>query len=85
MNRRTVITALAAVALAGPAAVARAATALVRHTDEEWRKLLAPESYEVLRHAHTERPFSSPLDEEKRAGTYSCAGCDPALFSSKTK
>ena len=64
---------------------ARAAGALVTHTDEEWRRLLPPESYEVLRHEGTERSFSSPLDEEKRAGTYFCLGCDLALFSSKTK
>jgi peptide-methionine (R)-S-oxide reductase len=83
MKRSTVLTALAAFALA-PAAV-RAAAVKVTHTDAEWRKLLPPDAYEVLRHAHTERPFSSPLDEEKRAGTYACAGCDLALFSSKTK
>ena len=83
MTRRTVLTALAAVALAPSAA--RAATTKVTHTDAEWRKLLPPDTYEVLRHAHTERAFSSPLDEEKRAGTYFCAGCDLALYSSKTK
>jgi peptide-methionine (R)-S-oxide reductase len=82
MNRSTVLTAIAGLVLAGPAA-ARAAQ--VAHSDAEWRKLLPPESYEVLRHAGTERPFSSPLDEEKRSGTYVCAGCDLALFSSKTK
>ena len=82
MNRSTVLTAIAALVLAGPAA-ARAAQ--VTHSDAEWRKLLTPESYDVLRHAGTERPFSSPLDEEKRRGTYACAGCDLALFSSKTK
>ena len=82
MKRSTVLTAIAGLVLAGPG-VARAAQ--VTRTDEQWRKLLPPEAYEVLRHAHTERPFSSPLDEEKRAGTYSCAGCDLALFSSKTK
>jgi peptide-methionine (R)-S-oxide reductase len=82
MKRSTVLTAIAGLVLAGPG-VARAAQ--VVRSDAEWRKLLPPEAYEVLRHAHTERPFSSPLDEEKRAGTFSCAGCDLALFSSKTK
>jgi peptide-methionine (R)-S-oxide reductase len=82
MKRSTVLTAIAGLVLAGPG-VARAAQ--VTHSDEQWRKLLPPESYQVLRHAATERPFSSPLDEEKRAGTYDCAGCDLALFSSKTK
>jgi peptide-methionine (R)-S-oxide reductase len=82
MKRSTVLTAIVGLVLAGPG-VARAAQ--VTRTDEQWRKQLAPEAYEVLRHAGTERAFSSPLDEEKRAGTYSCAGCDLALFSSKTK
>jgi peptide-methionine (R)-S-oxide reductase len=83
MKRSTVLTALAALVVA-PAA-ARAATVKVTHTDAEWRKLLPPDAYEVLRQAHTERAFSSPLDEEKRAGTYACMGCDLALYSSKTK
>ena len=83
MKRSTVLTGIAGLLLAAPAA-ARAATAVVTHTDAEWRKLLPPESYEVLRHEGTERAFSSPLDEEKRSGTYFCLGCDLALFSSKT-
>ena len=53
--------------------------------DATWRKRLSPGSYDVLRHEGTEAPFSSPLDHEKHAGTYACAGCDLALFSSKTK
>jgi peptide-methionine (R)-S-oxide reductase len=57
----------------------------VTHTDQEWRSLLSPAQYEVLRREGTERAFSSPLDYEKRAGTYACAGCGLALFSSKTK
>ncbi len=57
----------------------------VTHTDAEWRKLLKPDQYAVLRKSATERPFSSPLDHEKRAGTFACAGCDLPLFSSKTK
>jgi peptide-methionine (R)-S-oxide reductase len=57
----------------------------VSHTDEEWRKLLSPEAYQVLRHEATERPFTSPLNHEKRAGTFACAGCGLPLFSSKTK
>ena len=84
MKRSTVLTALAGLLIA-PAAAARAAAVQVTHTDAEWRKLLPPDTYEVLRHAHTERAFSSPLDEEKRAGMYFCAGCDLALYSSKTK
>ena len=57
----------------------------VEHTDAEWRKLLSPEQYAVLRQSATETAFSSPLDRESRAGVYSCAGCALALFSSKTK
>jgi peptide-methionine (R)-S-oxide reductase len=57
----------------------------VSHSDAEWRKLLNPAQYEVLRREATERPFSSPLDHEKRRGTFACAGCDLDLFSSATK
>lgn len=57
----------------------------VAHTDAEWRKLLSPEQFHVLRQAGTERPFSSPLDKEKRAGVFQCAGCGLPLFSSRTK
>jgi peptide-methionine (R)-S-oxide reductase len=51
----------------------------------EWRKLLAPEAYEVLFEEGTEPPYSSPLEKEKRAGTYLCAACFLPLFSSKAK
>ncbi len=57
----------------------------VTHTDAEWRKLLTPAQYNVLREEGTELPFTSLLLEEHRAGTFSCAGCDLPLFSSKTK
>jgi peptide-methionine (R)-S-oxide reductase len=57
----------------------------VTHTEADWRKLLTPAQYAVLRQAATERPFSSPLDHEKRRGTFACAGCGPDLFSSATK
>jgi peptide-methionine (R)-S-oxide reductase len=56
----------------------------VEHTDEEWRKRLTP-AYTVLRHQGTERPFTSPLNREKRSGTFLCAGCGQALFSSSDK
>jgi peptide-methionine (R)-S-oxide reductase len=59
--------------------------ATVTHTDAQWRRLLSPQAYDVLRHGGTEPPFSSPLDHEKRAGLYACAGCANPLFSSKTK
>ena len=54
-------------------------------TDAQWRERLTPEQYRTLRHAETERAFSSPLNHEKRAGTFSCAGCGNALYSSATK
>ncbi|NKI69912.1 peptide-methionine (R)-S-oxide reductase MsrB [Collimonas pratensis] len=57
----------------------------VMHTDAEWKQRLNPTQYAILRQEATERPFSSPLDHEKRAGTFFCAGCDLAAFSSKTK
>jgi peptide-methionine (R)-S-oxide reductase len=66
-------------------AAAPAETFEVTHTDEEWRKRLTPNQYSVLRQEGTERPFTNPLNEEHRAGTFSCAGCALALFSSKTK
>ncbi|HEY6985340.1 MAG TPA: peptide-methionine (R)-S-oxide reductase, partial [Rhodanobacteraceae bacterium] len=53
----------------------------VMHTDAEWRALLTPDQYAVLRQQGTERAFTSPLDHEKRAGTFACAGCDLPLFS----
>jgi peptide-methionine (R)-S-oxide reductase len=57
----------------------------VTHTDEEWHRLLSPQQYDVLRQEGTERPFTSPLNHEKRAGVYVCAGCGLSLFSSKNK
>jgi len=57
----------------------------VTHTDAEWRKLLTPAQYDVLRQEGTERPFTSPLLDEHRAGTFTCAACDLLLYSSKTK
>ena len=57
----------------------------VSHSDEEWRRRLTPEQYRVLRHHGTERAGTSPLNQEKRAGTYHCAGCDLPVFSSETK
>lgn len=54
-------------------------------TDAQWRQRLSPLAYNVLRKQATEHPFTSPLDKEKRAGIFACAGCDQKLFSSKTK
>ena len=57
----------------------------VTHTDAEWRKLLTPEQYHIMREHGTERPGSCALNYEKRAGTFVCAGCDQPLFTSKMK
>ena len=54
-------------------------------SEQEWRERLSPEAYAVLREEGTERPFSSPLNEESRAGTYTCGGCDLPVFESETK
>jgi peptide-methionine (R)-S-oxide reductase len=78
--------ALAAFRLGRPHAAAAATHPYeVTHSDEEWHKLLTPAQYNVLREADTERPFTSALLDEHRAGTFTCAGCDLPLFSSKTK
>ncbi len=54
-------------------------------TEADWRTRLSPEAFFVLREHGTERAFSSPLNQEKRPGTYHCAGCDLPLFSSQAK
>ncbi len=57
----------------------------ITKSESEWRKALTPEQFSVLRQHHTERPFSSPLDQVRTAGTYICAGCSLPLYSSSTK
>jgi len=57
----------------------------VTKTPEEWRETLTPQEYAVLREEDTERPWTSPLNKEKRKGTFACAGCDLPLFKSETK
>ena len=69
----------------GPSWGEASASFAVAHTPAEWRKLLGPQRYHVLREAGTERPFSSPLNKEHRRGVFSCAGCGLPLFSSATK
>ncbi len=64
---------------------AEAKTFPIRRSKAEWRKRLTKSEFNVLRNAATERPYSSPLDKEKRAGTFVCAGCANKLYSSKTK
>lgn len=93
MNRRQFLFKglLAGVALlAAPGIFAAAARRVgmiekIHKTDAEWRQLLTPEQYQVLRQEGTEPPFSSQLNKEYRQGSYLCAACDLPLFSSETK
>ncbi|HEX5320387.1 MAG TPA: peptide-methionine (R)-S-oxide reductase MsrB [Stellaceae bacterium] len=64
---------------------APAAAFEVAHSEAEWRRLLSPAQFDVLRRAGTEPPGSSPLLAEHRRGTFACAGCGRGLFSSATK
>ena len=64
---------------------APAETFEVTHSEAEWRKLLTPEQFRVLREHGTERAGTSPLVDEHRRGTFQCAGCNLSLFSSETK
>ena len=57
----------------------------VNHTPAEWRKILGPQRYSVLREAATERAYTSPLLKEHRKGVFTCAGCGQPLFASATK
>ena len=57
----------------------------VQKTDEEWRRILTPEQYQILRQHATERPGSCALNSEKRPGTFACAGCGQTLFVNETK
>ncbi len=81
MNRRLLLLGLTTALVTPRLALAYQVT----HTDAEWRKLLTPAQYNILRQAGTEPPFSSPLLNEKSPGTYQCAGCELPVFSSKTK
>ena len=71
--------------LAACGGTAQAKTYKVSYTEAEWKRRLPPARYAVLREENTERAFSSPLDREKRKGTFVCAGCGNALYSSETK
>ncbi len=86
MQRRTFLSLLmmggAGACLGAPAAFAGYP---VTKSDAEWKRILSPAAYDVLRHQGTEMPYSSPLDMIYKKGIYACAGCNTALFSSDTK
>jgi peptide-methionine (R)-S-oxide reductase len=93
MNRRNLLIAGAVAAVAGwqlwrkpaEAGAKKKATFEITKTEDEWRKILTKEQFYVLRKHGTERAFSHPLNDNKAKGTYHCAGCDLALYSSDTK
>jgi peptide-methionine (R)-S-oxide reductase len=72
-------------AFAWPRHGAEAARFPLTLSDAEWRKRLSPAAYRILRQEGTEPPYSSPLNREHRAGTFTCAGCRLPLFASRTK
>jgi peptide-methionine (R)-S-oxide reductase len=84
MNRRTILAAAAALPFATTAHGAARSFA-VSYTPAEWKRRLGADAFAVLREESTERPFTSPLNKEKRAGTFVCRGCALPLFSSAHK
>ena len=89
MQRRAFLIATTAASLAGlrPGAANPLAEGPfeITRTEAEWRSLLSGPEYAVLREADTEAPYSSPLNDEDRAGTYLCGGCQLPVYSSETK
>ena len=92
LSRRTFSAASLTALIAGAASLRPAGAAgegkktfEITKSPEEWKKLLTPAQYYVLREHGTERAFTSPLDKLYDAGVYNCAGCDLPLYSSETK
>ncbi|MDP2006045.1 MAG: peptide-methionine (R)-S-oxide reductase MsrB [Rubrivivax sp.] len=92
MTRRQLMNLLSTFGLGGAAARAVAAPAAPAARGDrlelpaaEWKRRLTPAQYAVLRDEGTERPYTSPLNDEKRAGRYHCAGCELPLFSHEAK
>jgi peptide-methionine (R)-S-oxide reductase len=95
MNRRHLMNLFTALGFGAAARAAKSASTAADKTntrtdrvdlpDAEWKKRLPPAAYDVLRHEATERPWSSALNAEKRAGTYQCAGCELPLFAHSMK
>jgi peptide methionine sulfoxide reductase MsrB len=79
-------TALGFCAIASSAPLLHAAESFeIQRSDVEWKKLLTPDQFAVLRKSATEGPYTSPLLHEERPGTFACAGCQLDLFASTTK
>ena len=88
MTRRTLLSLFSALGALPAVASAQGkpgAAYKVSFTDAEWKQRLSPAAFDVLRHEGTERAFTSALNNEKRKGSYHCAGCDAALFTSDMK
>jgi peptide-methionine (R)-S-oxide reductase len=92
MTRRTLLGSIAAAGAAATgglfAAASRPESAEafeITRSEAEWRKILGPQQFAVLRQEATERPGTSPLLDEHRAGTFHCAGCDLPVYSSEHK
>ena len=92
LQRRTVLLGGAALALSGCAPEAAdaspdawASSPFRRISDVEWKRRLGEASWRVLRHEGTERPFTSPLNDEHRRGVFVCKGCSLPLFQSAWK
>jgi peptide-methionine (R)-S-oxide reductase len=93
MNKRKFLTAIVALAsvplvskkLLGASIETPAKIEKIHKTEAEWKQLLTPDQFNILREEGTERPLTSPLNSEKRQGTYACAGCDLPLFTSDMK
>ena len=60
-------------------------TEKLNHSEEKWKEILTPQQFEILRREGTERPFTSPLNDEKRPGVFVCSGCSLPLFTSAMK
>ena len=89
MSRRNMVAWLGAgvaiPVLAACGSSARAEDFPIQRSPAQWREKLTRAQYAILREEGTERPYSSPLNEEKRSGTFLCAGCANELYSSRTK